>query len=62
MIFDGRTPWRSAFGFAWSMLQVTALTLGLTACGVKNDLVKPNGQATPKHASDPSRPPDPLGR
>ena len=29
----------------------------LTACGVKNDLVKPNGQPTPSGERDPSRPP-----
>jgi predicted small lipoprotein YifL len=39
-----------------------ALALLVTGCGVKNDLVKPNGQATPKDQSDPSKPPYPLGR
>ena len=39
-----------------------ALALSVAACGVKNDLVKPNGQATPKNQSDPSKPPYPLGR
>ena len=29
----------------------------LTACGVKNDLTKPNGQPTPAGKRDPSRPP-----
>ena len=29
----------------------------LTACGVKNDLVKPNGQPTPSGERDPSRRP-----
>jgi predicted small lipoprotein YifL len=43
-------------------LIIAALSLLVTACGVKNDLVKPNGQATPKDQSDPSKPPYPLGR
>ena len=34
----------------------------LTACGVKNQLVKPDGQATPKSERDPSQPPTPTGR
>ena len=29
----------------------------LTACGVKNDLIKPNGQSTPRSEKDPSLPP-----
>ena len=36
--------------------------LVLTGCGVKNDLIKPNGQSTPRDEHDPSKPPDPLGR
>jgi len=44
------------------VLIVVALSLLVTACGVKNDLVKPNGQTTPRDESDPSRPPFPLGR
>ncbi|MBV9549561.1 MAG: hypothetical protein JO256_07805 [Alphaproteobacteria bacterium] len=34
----------------------------LAACGVKNDLVKPNGQPTAKNERDPSLPPNPAGR
>jgi hypothetical protein len=37
------------------------LALLVTGCGVKNDLVKPNGQSTSKDQSDPSKPPYPLG-
>ena len=44
------------------VLILVALSLLVTACGVKNDLVKPNGQATPRDEPDPSRPPFPLGR
>ncbi|MEY4964822.1 MAG: hypothetical protein RL274_405 [Pseudomonadota bacterium] len=43
-------------------LIIVALALLVTACGVKNDLVKPSGQTAPKDESDPSRPPFPLGR
>jgi hypothetical protein len=41
---------------------LAALALVVAGCGVKNDLVKPNGPATPKDQSDPSKPPYPLGR
>jgi hypothetical protein len=44
------------------LLLLIALALAVTACGVKNDLVKPNGQATSKDDHDPSKPPYPLGR
>jgi hypothetical protein len=39
-----------------------ALSLAVASCGVKNDLVKPNGQSTPKDTPDPSKPPYPVGR
>jgi len=44
------------------LLAIAALALLVTGCGVKNDLVKPNGQATTKDQPDPSKPPYPLGR
>ena len=44
------------------VLIVALLSLLVAACGVKNDLVKPNGQAPQKDESDPSKPPYPLGR
>lgn len=44
------------------VLIAALLSLLVTACGVKNDLVKPNGQATRKDQNDPSKPPYPLGR
>jgi hypothetical protein len=43
-------------------ITVIILTLAVAACGVKNDLAKPNGQATSKDESDPSKPPYPIGR
>jgi predicted small lipoprotein YifL len=45
-----------------TLLTVLALSLLLASCGVKNDLVKPNGQTTAKDENDPSKPPYPLGR
>jgi hypothetical protein len=39
-----------------------AVALLVTACGMKSDLVKPNGQTTAKGEPDPSKPPFPLGR
>ena len=43
-------------------LLLLALGTMLTACGVKNDLVRPNGTPTAKDQRDPSKPPTPLGR
>lgn len=39
-----------------------ALLLAVPACGVKTDLLMPNGKQTPKNHKDPSRPPQPIGR
>jgi len=39
-----------------------ALVASLAACGVKNNLVKPNGQPVDKTARDPSLPPSQPGR
>jgi hypothetical protein len=44
------------------LLAVVMLGFLLTACGVKNDLAKPDGTVTPKTEKDPSRPPYPIGR
>lgn len=44
------------------LVAVIILALAVASCGVKNDLVKPNGQATSKDQSDPSKPPYPIGR
>ncbi|MGA7712867.1 MAG: lipoprotein [Rhizomicrobium sp.] len=39
-----------------------AILLTVSGCGVKNDLVLPDGKATPKTAKDPSKPPSEIGR
>jgi len=39
-----------------------SLAFAIAACGVKGDLVKPNGQVTSKNEKDPSKPPQPIGR
>ena len=44
------------------LLLALALLFPLTACGVKGDLDKPNGQPTQKNEKDPSKPPSPIGR
>jgi predicted small lipoprotein YifL len=33
------------------------VALGVAGCGVKNDLVMPDGKPTPKGEKDPSKPP-----
>lgn len=40
---------------------VLALLL-LSSCGVKNDLVLPDGSKTAKTEKDPSKPPQPIGQ
>ena len=44
------------------VLMLITISLALTACGVKSDLVMPNGKNTPKNQQDPSKPPQPIGR
>jgi predicted small lipoprotein YifL len=44
------------------LLLLTMSVVLLAGCGVKNDLVKPNGERTPRNTADPSRPPNPIGR
>ena len=39
-----------------------ALVALVPACGIKSDLLMPNGKTTPKNQKDPSRPPQPIGR
>jgi predicted small lipoprotein YifL len=41
---------------------IVTLALSASACGVKNDLLMPNGKETPKNEKDPSKPPQPIGR
>jgi hypothetical protein len=36
---------------------IVALAFGVASCGVKNDLVTPDGNPTPKGEKDPSKPP-----
>jgi predicted small lipoprotein YifL len=49
-----RTVLRLALAFA--------LLLSASGCGVKSDLLKPDGQPTQKSDKDPSKPPSPIGR
>ena len=44
------------------LLILAAVAMALTACGVKNDLIKPNGQSTSRDDKNLSKPPYPLGR
>jgi predicted small lipoprotein YifL len=44
------------------LLIVLGLVLAVPACGVKSDLLLPNGKSTPKNQKDPARPPQPIGR
>ncbi len=39
------------------MLLIALLAVSVAGCGVKNDLVLPDGKPTPKGQKDPSKPP-----
>jgi predicted small lipoprotein YifL len=43
------------------IVSVLAVLLLLAGCGVKNELVLPDGKPTPKGQHDPSKPPLPIG-
>ena len=43
-------------------LVLLAMLAALTACGVKNDLVRPHGQPTLQTERDPSKPSNQTGR
>ena len=44
------------------LLVVLGLLLAVPACGTKDDLIMPNGKATPKGEKDPSNPPQTIGK
>ena len=44
------------------LILLLVMALALAACGVKNDLLTPAGKTTPKSDTDPSKPPQPIGR
>ena len=44
------------------LVAALALSLALASCGVKNDLVLPDGKPTAKNQKDPSKPPLPIGQ
>ena len=41
---------------------IIGLALAVAACGTKSNLLKPNGDPTPKNQKDPSQPPNPITR
>jgi predicted small lipoprotein YifL len=41
---------------------VIGLSLAVAACGTKSNLLKPDGDPTPKSQKDPSQPPNPISR
>ncbi len=57
-----RRPPRVGGGKIVSVFAATALAFALSACGVKSDLVRPDGKPTTKDQRDPSRPPQPIGQ
>lgn len=45
-----------------SIVLAIALAIAVSSCGVKNDLIMPDGKPTPKNAKDPSKPPQQQDR
>jgi len=45
-----------------AIIAAVSLAFSLSACGVKSDLVRPDGKPAPKDQRDPSRPPNPIGQ
>ncbi|MBV8976423.1 MAG: hypothetical protein JOZ13_03505 [Alphaproteobacteria bacterium] len=43
------------------LLAALMLSLAVASCGVKNDLVLPDGKPTAKGQKDPAKPPLPIG-
>ena len=41
---------------------VAMLTIGISGCGTKTELLKPDGKPTPRDERDPSQPPSPISR
>ena len=46
----------------WRVALIIALALSVAACGTKSNLLKPDGNPTPKSEKDPSQPPNPIAR
>ncbi len=44
------------------LLLAFTLVASLSGCGVKSDLILPNGKTPPKNQPDPSKPPQPIGQ
>jgi len=44
------------------LLLILGLSFAVVSCGIKNDLLMPNGKETPKSEKDPSKPQHPIGQ
>jgi hypothetical protein len=55
--FRGEKKWVARTSRAMTILFVLGISATVTSCGVKNDLVMPDGKPTPKGEKDPSKPP-----
>ncbi len=49
--------WMARTSRAMTIVIFVGAAVSLAACGVKNDLVMPDGKPTPKGQKDPSKPP-----
>jgi predicted small lipoprotein YifL len=55
--FSGGEKWVARTSRAMTVFFVLGLTIGVAGCGVKSDLLMPDGKPTPKGQKDPSKPP-----
>ena len=60
--FRGKQKWVARTSRAMTILFVLGISATVSSCGVKNDLVMPNGKPTPKGEKDPSKPPQQQDR
>jgi predicted small lipoprotein YifL len=47
---------------ALRFILAAVLAFAVSGCGVKTDLMTPEGKTTPRSQRDPSRPPQPIGQ
>jgi hypothetical protein len=55
--FRGKQKWLARTSRAMTILVVLGLSAAVSGCGVKSDLLTPDGKPTPKGQKDPSKPP-----
>jgi hypothetical protein len=55
--FHGRQNWVARTSRAMTIFLMMGIAVAVGSCGVKSDLLTPDGKPTPKGQKDPSKPP-----